>query len=264
MESSVKVSRKSLSGTALQLPEIMKSGSRTEKKSPSNRLSEEALVSRLEALKKLRLGAYSITSTVIHRAGKKGYLAVYAFCADCKRTREVLVGNIESGRTTRCKCNPPTKHSDPRARMLSARFTAIKQRCKNPKHPSYPRYGGRGIRCFFKSSRQFIAYVLKHLPHPTYRNLDIGRIRNDGHYIAGNIELQTRPVNQRNKCSNHYVGYKGRKIVAADLHAALKADYPDFRLSAAATAQLAGQDVPWQEILKRKARGQYGSRPSTT
>ena len=74
----------------------------------------------------------------------------------------------------------------------------IKQRCFNNKHPSYPRYGGRGITMYepwihnFKAFHQYIGDK----PSP---ELSIERIDNDGNYEPGNIKWATRKEQNRNK-----------------------------------------------------------------
>lgn len=77
-------------------------------------------------------------------------------------------------------------------------FHHIKERCNNPKHPSYENYGGRGIKCKFKSSKQFVDYIMNKLkvdPH----NLQVDRINNNGHYEPGNIRFITAKENSNNK-----------------------------------------------------------------
>jgi len=85
--------------------------------------------------------------------------------------------------------------------LLSHRFQCIKSRCTNPKNKDYGRYGGRGIKCLFKSGIEFVDYILNELQlNP--RGLDIDRINNDGHYERGNIRLVTHKENCNNRRGN--------------------------------------------------------------
>lgn len=77
-------------------------------------------------------------------------------------------------------------------------FNAMKNRCINPKNKSYKNYGGRGIKCLFKSVDDFIDYVVNEL-HADPRGLTIDRIDNDGHYERGNIQFVTNVVNQSHR-----------------------------------------------------------------
>ena len=82
--------------------------------------------------------------------------------------------------------------------ILVSRYADIKRRCENPKHKYYDDYGGRGIKCCFKSSAEFAEYVLNNLgSDPT--GLDVDRIDNNDHYESGNIRLVPHQVNQQNR-----------------------------------------------------------------
>jgi len=81
---------------------------------------------------------------------------------------------------------------------LCYRFKQIKQRCNNLKNPAYKNYGGRGIKCLFKSSQEFVDYVINELKIDP-RKLCIDRISNNGHYEKGNIRFVTHKVNNNNK-----------------------------------------------------------------
>lgn len=80
-------------------------------------------------------------------------------------------------------------------------FGSMKQRCNNLKNKSYKNYGGRGIRCLFKSSQEFVDYVVNELKVDP-RGLQIDRIDNDGHYEPGNIRFVTCKVNNNNRRDN--------------------------------------------------------------
>ena len=81
---------------------------------------------------------------------------------------------------------------------LRDRFRQIKRRCINPKCVAYKYYGGRGIKCLFASSDEFINYVLNALKADPC-GLDIDRIDNSGHYEPGNIRLVTHKENCNNR-----------------------------------------------------------------
>lgn len=74
---------------------------------------------------------------------------------------------------------------------LVTRYHDIKARCSNPKHKQYKNYGGRGIKCLFKTSKEFVEYI--------FSELEIDRIDNNGNYEPGNIRLTTSKENQNNK-----------------------------------------------------------------
>jgi len=85
---------------------------------------------------------------------------------------------------------------------LRSRFYNIKQRCNNSEHQSYKNYGGRGIKCLFKSANEFVDYVKSNLGIKNINQINglaIDRIDNDGNYEPGNIRFVTYSENLKNK-----------------------------------------------------------------
>ncbi len=88
---------------------------------------------------------------------------------------------------------------------LQSVFSSMKRRCENPDDPAYKWYGGRGIRVCFKSSDEFIDYVVNELKVDP-RGFDIDRIDNNDDYKPGNIRFVTHKENCNNKSNNKEVG----------------------------------------------------------
>jgi len=76
-------------------------------------------------------------------------------------------------------------------------FSSMKQRCTDPEHNRYYRYGGRGIELRFTSD-EFVDYVTNKLQVDP-RGLEIDRIDNNGHYERGNIRFVTAKENCANR-----------------------------------------------------------------
>ncbi len=74
----------------------------------------------------------------------------------------------------------------------------MKRRCNDLRMHNYYRYGGRGIRCEFKSPNEFIDYIVNDLRIDP-RGLQIDRIDNDGHYEKGNVRFVTVKENRHNR-----------------------------------------------------------------
>jgi hypothetical protein len=83
------------------------------------------------------------------------------------------------------------KHQRTFDSRLRSMFSNVNSRCNNPRDISYKWYGGRGIKCKFKSVDEFVSYVVN--------NLQIDRIDNNGHYERGNIRLTTAKENSNNR-----------------------------------------------------------------
>lgn len=78
--------------------------------------------------------------------------------------------------------------------FLRRLFKNMKQRCYNPHAAGYEHYGGRGIEVCFKSSNEFVNYVINELQIDP-RGLTIDRIDNDKNYERGNIRFITMSEN---------------------------------------------------------------------
>lgn len=106
---------------------------------------------------------------------------------DCSVTKVVNGRSLVCGDTKSCGCFQRdlviarnTKHG--RCLTLTYRaWKAMRQRCNNPKHPKYARYGGRGIKVRFSDFEAFRAYMGECLP-----GYDLHRLDNDGDYEPGN------------------------------------------------------------------------------
>ena len=125
--------------------------------------------------------------------GKNG---LRSHCKKCCNSHYRKYRQTNRAKLLRKKCRE--KHRKTFIGYLRIRFNSMKQRCNDPKHRSYKNYGGRGIKCLFKSSDEFIDYIINKLQiNP--RGLQIDRINNDGHYESGNIRFVTAKVNNNNR-----------------------------------------------------------------
>lgn len=100
-------------------------------------------------------------------------------------------------------------------------YYQMKERCFNPSHSRYHRYGGRGITIcqeWLDDRDNFICWAKN---NGYSDNLQIDRINNDGHYEPSNCRWVTRKENSRNTSKTTWIEFNGeRKPVAelAELH----------------------------------------------
>lgn len=99
---------------------------------------------------------------------------------------------------------------------LGRRYNHIMARCYDPQNCSYSRYGARGITCAFQSRKEFVQWVEQNLPHPTYKDVQIDRIDNNGNYEPGNLRLATHREQSLNRHNNVWMSYQGERILMAN------------------------------------------------
>lgn len=98
-----------------------------------------------------RYGRYTLTGESEFKKPQRKRL-VEVVC-DCGKVNWVRWDSIKSGRTTSCGCytidrlknNQPAKIHGLSDHPLYTVYKRVIDRCYNPKHKSYPNYGGRGV-----------------------------------------------------------------------------------------------------------------------
>lgn len=79
-------------------------------------------------------------------------------------------------------------------------YSRAKNRCQNPRHQDYPRYGERGVEFRFESYEQFLAHIGR---RPSAKHsLDRYPNNKTGHYEIGNVRWATKKEQSRNCRSN--------------------------------------------------------------
>jgi hypothetical protein len=110
-------------------------------------------------------------------------------------------------------------------------------RCRNPRHPSYKNYGGRGITACerWNSFENFLDDMGKR-PSPKH---SLDRIDNNGNYEPGNCRWATRREQANNTRMNRFVTFDGRTMTLAQwaretgIHVRGKTDLLHWRLQTA-------------------------------
>jgi hypothetical protein len=100
-------------------------------------------------------------------------------------------------------------HTNPPSPTYTTWINMI-QRCSNPKHPAYPRYGGRGITVCdrWASFENFLADMgVKPSDYPT-----LGREDNNGNYEPTNCRWENREQQANNKSNNKYFDHDGKSL----------------------------------------------------
>lgn len=170
--------------------------------------------------------------TAIEPTGRRqrGYI-MWRFICECGNIVERQSAVVELGRGQSCGCLSREKASE-RLRANAAKYNAARathnqsgsrtgrptrtftcwvnmiQRCTNPSHKSYDRYGGRGIRVCARWLNSFENFLADMGEKPI--GMEIDRENNDRGYFPDNCRWATRVKNANNRAVNHAITWNGR------------------------------------------------------
>lgn len=133
-------------------------------------------------------------------------------------------------------------------------WTSLRQRCRNPKSPGYPDYGGRGIDVCARWD-SFTAFLEDMGPRPDGCSID--RIDNDKGYSPENCRWAKPKAQTRNQRRTRIVFIDGQSFVAADL-----ADLSG--LSTDTIVKRAAEGLPYAEVIDPAHRFHAPSKIAST
>lgn len=140
------------------------------------------------------------------------------FQCECGSNHLLLVGHIDSGRTSSCrKCmgERSAKHRLVGTKVYRA-WSHMKDRCQNPLNPEYRNYGGRGISVCDEWKHDFEKF-LSHIGNPPSPAHQLDRIDNDAGYCPGNVRWASPSENSRNTRKTLVLEYAGRRWSYSEL-----------------------------------------------
>ncbi len=99
-------------------------------------------------------------------------------------------------------------------------FNNIIGRCNNPFNSGYKIYGGRGIKCLWKSFEEFRNDMYEgyqsHIKEFGGKNTTIDRIDNNGNYCKKNCRWTTWNEQAKNRNNNSIIEFEGEKFCITD------------------------------------------------
>lgn len=171
-------------------------------------------IEKVSILKDNLVGNKYTMLTVIERI-ESSYRNSYLCKCECGNLTEVRSDSLKSGKTKSCGCLQKKAASELKKShgMSSSRFykiyQGIKSRCYNPNDPSYPNYGGRGIKMQDSWFQDFLNFY-NDMKESYNNSLEIDRIDFNGDYTVENCRWVNRTVGNHNKgksnCTSNYKG----------------------------------------------------------
>lgn len=146
---------------------------------------------------------------------------LYLCRCDCGKKKILVGSDVRCGAVRSCGClmlseeraKRSTIHGQTNTRFYQTWIT-MRQRCNNPKVKDFKNYGGRGIKCLWKSFEEFYKDMHKeyisHIKKYGKNQTSIDRINNDGHYCKKNCRWATYKIQRRNSRRLNLITHKGQ------------------------------------------------------
>lgn len=139
------------------------------------------------------------------------YSAVFE--CSCGNRKVMIASRVRRGAAKTCgMCH--VKNATPKKRSrLEIAWMNMVRRCRNPRHPDYANYGGRGI-CVDESWTRFAQFAADMGEPP--KGMTLERKDNSKGYCLSNCRWATRTEQARNKRSNSLVDVGGKTATLAE------------------------------------------------
>lgn len=151
--------------------------------------------------------------TVIKPAEKFSYTDESCFLCrcDCGTERIITRSHLTTGHSKSCGClkrDQHTKHGLSRSKIY-IKWVSMIQRCENPKHESFPYYGGAGISvCERWHIFENFVSDMGDIPSPKH---SIDRINPHDNYDPSNCRWATRKQQGRNRKNTVFIEFNSQK-----------------------------------------------------
>jgi hypothetical protein len=173
-----------------------------------------------------RFGRLIVREEAAPRSGNRRVICV----CDCGTETNTMLASLIKGETASCGCYhrellaEHNRSAEHRALItkhgmvghpLYGTWTAMIDRCENPKHHAFKNYGGRGIKVCpeWHDAAAFITWIEANIgPRPEGMTLD--RANNSRHYEPGNVRWATLSEQRRNRRSKEQCDADSARLAA--------------------------------------------------
>lgn len=148
----------------------------------------------------------------------KGGRVLWDCRCECGYRQKVRTGPLMYGKSKSCLgCVEHGKHKITHGLRKSRAYKTHESmiaRCCNPKHKSYPRYGGRGISVCDRWRESLLNFV-EDMGHPP-EGMSLDRVDNDGDYCPENCRWSTWKEQANNRSSSVQITIFGLTMTIAE------------------------------------------------
>lgn len=148
--------------------------------------------------------------SVIEFVGTENGSAIWKCKCDCGNEITARGARLRNGHVKSCGCRKGKvtaqrnfRHGHTGTRLYRI-WSLMNDRCRNPRSPSYERYGKRGI-CVCEDWKSFEPFYNWAMDNGYSENLTIDRKDNDGNYEPGNCRWATNLEQNNNTRKNTFV-----------------------------------------------------------
>lgn len=95
-------------------------------------------------------------------------------------------------------------------------WSSLRRRCQQPSDPAYPNYGGRGISVCERWNSSYANFIGDLGRRPSDRHTIDRFPNNNGNYEPGNVRWALRDEQNRNRRSNIWIDFRGKRQILKD------------------------------------------------
>lgn len=157
--------------------------------------------------------------TVVREVDRVGIHRAFECRCDCGTLKVVQLRALRGGNTSSCGCyareRAVSRGHGGRGTLEYSTWRSMRERCRNPSHSAYGRYGGRGISVCERWMDSFEAFLEDMGPRPSAEH-SIDRINNDGNYEPGNCRWATIDEQARNRSNTIRLTFRGETLLLVE------------------------------------------------